>query len=214
MVKHKGIWICVSGIDGSGKTTVCKHIMTVLGKNSKFMKIPYFDWVRDMIKISGNNSPTEDRYTDALIFAAGSRLEMYYIDEFLGNNKYLVTQRCWLDNFPYRIAQGYSLKEAMDILRPEQFIKPDVIFFLKYDYRRAYEGIKNDNGDKYETLDQIKIHEMEFDKMYDDIRANNFPIKFPNTKIVMIDTSKPLNEVKKEVTEKLEELNLSFSEEW
>jgi thymidylate kinase len=156
-----------------------------------------------MIKISGDNSPTGDAYTDSLIFSAGSRLEMYKIREILKKKKFLVTQRSWLDTFPYRIAQGFTAKQVIHQLKPEGFRKPDIIFFLKCDHKTAYNRIKNKNGDKYEKLGPMKLHEKEFNNMINAILDNAFPIKFRNTKIFVVNSSESLTKMKKEVRMKL-----------
>ena len=203
MTKKEGTWICVTGIDGVGKTSLCKYLTTVLGKKAQFMKIPYFDWVREMIQISGNNQPKKDKHTDMLIFSAGNRLEMYLIDDCLKKYRFLITQRCWLDNFPYRKTQGISLKESLYFLRPSKFRKPDILFLLKCDYKKAYDRIKGQKGDKYEKLKFMKQLEKEFENMFSQIKSKKFPIKLPKTKIITIDASKSLSEIKKEAKNQL-----------
>ena len=211
MTKKEGIWICVTGIDGVGKTSLCKYLTKLLGKKAQFMKIPYFDWVRDMIQISGNNQPNKDKHTDMLIFSAGNRLEMYLINDYLKKYNFLITQRCWLDNFPYRKVQGIPLKESLYFLKPNKFRKPDIILFLKCNYMAAYKRIKNQNGDKYEELKFMKQLEKEFEKMFAQIKSNKFPIKFSKTKIITIDASKSLAEIKKEAKNKLENVSIYCS---
>jgi thymidylate kinase len=212
MIIKRGIWIATMGIDGTGKTMICRYIMRLLDKEAEFMKIPYYDWVRDMIKISGNNSPNGDAYTDSLIFSAGNRLEMYKIRETLQKKRFLVTQRCWLDNFPYRIAQGFTMQQAIDLLKPEQFEKPDMIFFLKCDYKIAYNRIRNQRGDKYEEQNQMRLHEKEYENMFNNILNKKFPINLINTKIFTIDSSKSITQMKKEIREQLIKLKITVQD--
>lgn len=211
MSKKEGIWICVTGIDGVGKTSLCKYLTKQLDRKTCFMKIPYFDWVREMIQISGNNQPKKDKHTDMLIFSAGNRLEMYLINDSLKKCRFLVTQRCWLDNFPYRKVQGIPLKESLYFLKPDRFRKPDIILFLKCNYKEAYKRIKNQNGDKYEELKFMKQLEKEFEKMFSQIKSKKFPVKLSNTKIITIDASKSLAEIKKEAKNQLAKLGIYCS---
>jgi thymidylate kinase len=208
MSRKRGVWICVTGIDGTGKTSLCRYLTRILGKKTKFMKSPYFDWLRDMIKLSGSNTPNGDRHTDMLLFSANNRLEMYLIKDLLGKCDYLVTQRCWLDNFPYRKAQGVSWKKSFEFLKPEKFINPDIIFWLKCDYRTAYERIKNDNGDKYEEPCFMKKTEIEFEKMFSEIKNNSFLVKLPKMKIIEIDARQKLSAMKKEALKHLGKLKI------
>ena len=62
------------------------------------------------------------------------------------------------------------------------------------------------NGDKYEELKFMKQLEKEFEKMFAQIKSNKFPIKFSKTKIITIDASKSLMEIKKEAKNKLKNL--------
>ena len=203
----QGLWISVSGIDGSGKTSLCRHIAKSFD-NLLFMKIPYFNWARDMIKISGNNNPYDDPHTDMLIFSASNRLEMYFIEQFIIKHDCLLTQRCWLDNFPYRAAQGIDLKQSLHFLKPENFRKPDIIFYLKCNYKTAYNRIKNQKGDKYENLEFMKLLEKEFEKTFSQVNDNQFPIKFPNTKVIALDANKTSNSVLREAESHLKRLEL------
>ncbi len=210
-MKKKPIWIAVTGIDGVGKTTICNYVLKLLkrkGKKAEFMKIPYFDWVRDMLKISGHNSPDKDCYTDALIFATAHRIEDYVIKDFLKNTDFLVTQRCWLDNIPYRKVQGFSQKEIFQLLKPERFAKPNIIFFLRGNYATAYNRIKNSNGDKYEQKKLMKLHEQEFKKIFIKIKKNKFQIRFPNTKIINLDSNVSLEKLKLSVETQLNKLKI------
>lgn len=188
-MRKKNCWISVTGIDGSGKTTLCTHLLNCFSSKAIFMKMPYFDWVREMIKISGDNTPYKDPYTDALIFATSNRLENYLIKEAMQNYDFVITQRCWLDNFPYRIAQGCTLMESINLLKPNTLEKPDIIVYLRCNYQIAYNRIKEQNGDKYETKEQMSIHEKEFENMMQSIQNNTFPIDFHNTKIITIETN-------------------------
>ncbi len=201
-------WIVFTGIDGVGKTTLSKYAKQILGKKCAYMKIPHFDWVRDMIKLSGDNEPLKDPHTDMLIFSAGNRLEMHLIDKVAKEHKFLVTQRCWLDNFPYRSVQGTSLQTSFNFLKPERFRKPDILFFLKCPYGIAYERIADANGDKYETLNFMKSLEKEFNKMFDDIHKKKFPIDFSSTKIIEVDATKDIPTLKKQIKEYLDEFIL------
>ncbi len=211
MAKKEGTWICVTGIDGVGKTSLCKYLTKLLDKKAQFMKIPYFDWVSDMIKISGDNLPKKDKHTDMLIFSAGNRLEMYLIERFMKKYDFLITQRCWLDNFPYRKVQGIPLKESLYFLKPAKFRKPDIILFLKCNYKEAYKRIKNQNGDKYEELKFMKQLEKEFENMFSQIKSKKFPIKLSRTKIITINASKSLAEIKKEAKNQLTKLGVYCS---
>jgi dTMP kinase len=208
MVRVRGLWICVVGIDGSGKTSLCNYLIDVFGTKAKFMKSPYFDWVREMIQISGDNSPYKDAQTDMLIFAANHRLEQYYIRKYLFENNFLVTQRFWLDFFVYQGVQGLSKDDMLFVLKPEKFKKPDIIFFLKSDPYVAFQRIKGLGGDKYEKLDLLIAHDKYYSKLFEEISNNLFQIPFSRTKIILIENNGSLDEMKTKVMIHLNNLKL------
>jgi thymidylate kinase len=133
---------------------------------------------------------------------------MYIINNILPKYDFLVTQRCWLDNFPYRLVQGISLKKSLFFLQPTNFTKPDIIFFLDCDYKTAYNRIKNQNGDKYEEMNFMKQLEKEFKNMFKQTKNNKFPIKLEQTRIITLDAKKSIKELQKEIKHHLSNLGV------
>ncbi len=204
---NKNIWIAVSGIDGSGKTSICKFIRRLLN-NSTFIKFPHFDWVRRMLKISGKNTPYKDKYTDSLIFATSNNIDMYIIEDVMKKHKFVISQRFWLDNFPYRLVQNISIEETKKLMKPERLKSPNIIFFLNCNSKEAYRRIKNSKGDKYETKEFMEKLDVYFKRIfrntYKKIKLKNLK----NTIIIEIDSDKPLKEVKKEIKNQLTKLKI------
>ena len=65
-------WIVVSGLDGSGKTTLVDNLekwMTENGKKVKRSRLPYDEYlVKNLLNVS------KDNYTDRLLFALDNRI--------------------------------------------------------------------------------------------------------------------------------------------
>jgi len=195
-------WIAFSGSDGTGKTTLVKYAYALLSKKHKTKKMhsPYFDWVRDMLWISGKGKPFGDPVTDNLIFAAGLRCEMYIIQNVENKYDFLISQRSWLDNFPYRKVQGFSYDEVISILEPKDFRAPDAVFFLKTNPKTAMNRIKEQKyGDKYETLNFIQKSNKEFENFIDALKKKNIKLNLGRIKIFQLDTNKDLSLVKREI---------------
>ena len=75
-------WIIITGLDGSGKTTLQTNLVNYLEKKNKAVKqyhSPYDDYLKSLLDVSGNGMPLKDRYTDFLIFALDHRLQNYRI---------------------------------------------------------------------------------------------------------------------------------------
>ena len=195
-------WIAFSGSDGTGKTNLVKYACALLSKKYKVKRMhsPYFDWVRDMLWVSGKGKPFGDPITDNLIFAAGLRCEMYLIQDLEKKCDFLVSQRSWLDNFPYRKVQGFSYNKVINILEPEGFRVPDAVFLLKTNPKTAMNRIKkHKNKDKYETLKFIQKSNDEFDKFINAVKNKTINLNLDKTKIFQLDTNKDINSVKRKV---------------
>jgi thymidylate kinase len=64
-------WIVVTGLDGSGKTTLAQQLAR--DRDGFFFRLPYHDFVRSALTRSGYGRPFGDVHTDRLIFAADAR---------------------------------------------------------------------------------------------------------------------------------------------
>ncbi|MBW2988077.1 hypothetical protein DRJ48_01515 [Candidatus Woesearchaeota archaeon] len=199
------VWIAISGIDGAGKTTLLdflhKHIRE-LGDVKRF-KHPHFDWLREMLSLVG-----EDPYTDLLLFSSEIRCEMHLIREWTKKYKYLISQRCWLDHFPYRLTQGFSIEETYKLLSPSSFLVPDIVVYLRCDYKTAYNRIKGKRGDKYETLSFLRMLEKNFDYVINEVEHKRLLPEFNATKILRIDSSGSIENTKSLLLEGLREYGL------
>jgi thymidylate kinase len=195
-------WIAFSGSDGTGKTALVNYSCRLLSKKYKTKKMhsPYFNWVKDMLWISGKGKPFGDPVTDNLIFAAGLRCENYIVRDLEKKYDFLVSQRSWLDNFPYRKIQGFSYNETIKILQSKDFRIPDIVFFLKTSPKTAFNRIKKQAWkDKFETLAFIQKSSKEFEKFILALKNKTIRLNMGKLKIYQLDTDKGLPLVKKEV---------------
>ena len=73
-------WIIITGLDGSGKTTLQTDLMNYLENQNKTVKryhSPYDDYLKSLLDLSGNGIALKDSYTDLLIFALFFFLEWF-----------------------------------------------------------------------------------------------------------------------------------------
>jgi len=208
-MKKRGTWISITGIDGAGKTTLGRY-MNEKVKDSVFIHLPYYEWVRDMLKVSGRNKPFGDTYTDMLIFAASGRLENYLLNEMLAKHNYVISQRSWIDNFAYRAVQGFSAEEIIKIQKSEKLLIPNIIIFIKVDYRVAFNRIKDTKGDKYEDFEFMEKLQAEFEKLFSEIISKKFVISLEDTKIYALDGSKTFPELKFEIDKIITDMQIEI----
>jgi thymidylate kinase len=147
-------WIAITGLDGSGKTTLVRSLAEEL--DGFRFRLPHHGFVRQFLNLSGDGSPFGDVHTDRLLFATDARLTNTLIRDWRRTHPLLLSQRGWMDNFIFGAVQGVSYQEAEALLRPSELERPTAIVYLTTDPQVAFDRIAADNnGDKYETLEFI-----------------------------------------------------------
>lgn len=188
-------WIVITGMDGSGKTTLKKNLVEHFsnrGENVKDFKLPYDKHLLSLLDVSGGGKAFEDNYTDRLIFVLDNRIVNYHIKSWKEEYDLLISQRGFLDSFVFGSVQGFSYKEVAELNRLHELEKCDILIHLNADYKVAYDRIKNDpKGDKFETLEHMKVQHDETRKAYEELVEGVNPLfaPFASTKNVYIDTT-------------------------
>lgn len=194
---HKGErlipWIAVSGLDGSGKTTLVDnlecYLRNHLGLRVKRSRLPHDEYlVGELLDLSSN------RYTDRLLFALDNRLfaERYRKEWTKDMYDVLVTQRCYLDSYVFGSVQGYSYAEIGKINGIDDLPKCDVIIHLVADYKVAHRRISDDpDADKFEYPEFMQKQEIETRKAYAEVIKGDNPnlVSFKDTVHVFVDTT-------------------------
>ncbi|MCF7845449.1 MAG: AAA family ATPase [Candidatus Pacebacteria bacterium] len=165
--KNKAPWIVITGLDGTGKTTLVKELAKDYGEGAFTFHLPYSDFVIPSLKISGKGEPFGDVHTDRLIFATDVRLTNQHLKRWREENDIIFSQRGWMDNFIHGKVQGFSYEETLSSLGAGNLEKATAIICLNANPFVAYSRIKDDrDGDKYETLEYIKKQAKETDNFF------------------------------------------------
>lgn len=82
----------MTGLDGSGKTTLTQNLHAVIADSFLF-RLPYSDFVKESLDISGYGKPFKDPWTDRLLFAADARITNYHIEQWQKQYRTLISQR-------------------------------------------------------------------------------------------------------------------------
>jgi thymidylate kinase len=163
-------WIAITGLDGSGKTTLVRAVAEELGGFQ--FRLPYHGFVRQFLNVSGGGSAFDDVHTDRLLFATDARLTNTLIRQWRQTHPLLVSQRGWMDNFIFGAAQGVSYEDADALLRTTELEHPTAIVYLTADPQVAFDRISADeNGDKYETLEFITEQHRQTLRFYESVEA-------------------------------------------
>lgn len=181
-------WIVVTGLDGSGKTSLTYRLVERHGGH--LFRLPYHEFVKQSLKLSGHGTPFGDVHTDRLIFAADARLTNYLIRAWRRQYRRVVSQRGWMDNFIFAAVQGESYTTTAMMLRPEQLETASAMICLTADPQVAFERIQHDpSRDKYETIEFIRAQHRETARFFAEVRSNASLSAFERIPAVMIDTT-------------------------
>jgi len=149
-------WVVVTGLDGSGKTTLVAGLAKHLRAHS--FRLPFHEFVLPLLSKSGGGSAHGDVHTDRLVFALDARLANYSIREWRKSKKVLVSQRGWMDNFIFGAAQGLSYREIDAMLRTAELERASAHIFLTAAPEVAFERIRGSaHRDKYETREFLAV---------------------------------------------------------
>lgn len=161
-------WIVVTGLDGSGKTSLLDNLEKLFSKSGlrvKRFRSPHDKYlIQELLNVSGDGEPMKDRYTDRLIFALDNRILGTRINHWDDSQDYdvLISQRGFFDSFVHGAVQGYSYHEIATMNQIEDLPKCTVMIHLCADSTVAYNRIKDDvDADKFETPAYMRRQEEE-----------------------------------------------------
>ncbi len=203
---EKGIFITIEGPDGSGKSTQIENIKSFFrDKNIEIVftrepgGTPIGERIRDIILENGNKEMCD--MTEAMLFAASRAQHVHeVIKPALAAGKVVVCDRFVDSSLAY---QGYGRKLGEPVLTINTFAIdgcfPDVTFLMKLD-----PSIGIHRSEIRANLDRLEQEKLDFHrevyKGYLELEK-----KFPD-RIVGIDANRSIEDIKKDIYEKLEAL--------
>lgn len=191
-------WIVVTGLDGSGKTTLVDNFEKYFQEQNirvKRTRSPHDKYlVNDLLNISGDGEPMKDRYTDRLIFALDNRILGTRIRQWQSSGEFdlILSQRGFFDSFVHGAVQGYSYGQIAELNQIDDLPKCTIMIHLCADSNIAYKRIQDDpDADKFETPTYMRKQEEETRKgFYELTQENNTDLSaFWGIKNFFIDTT-------------------------
>ena len=209
-MKKKVLWIAVTGLDGSGKTTLVDNLEKWLSEQDKNVyrnRLPH-----DKYLVSTLLNESHDSYTDRMLFALDNRIFGTKLRTIIDNEEYdiILTQRCFLDSFVHGAVQGYSYEWIDELNRVSDLPKTDIMIHLVAEASVAYQRICDDpDADKFEYPEYIDKQERETRKAYANVLKGTEPAlaSFKGCKNIYVDTTQmSTEEVFETVIKKLKNL--------
>ena len=184
-------WIAVTGLDGSGKTTLVDNLQKFFeeqGLRVKRSRSPHDMYLtKELLNVS------HDAYTDRMIFVLDNRILGTRIEEWEKSGEYdiILTQRCFFDSFVHGAVQGFTYAEIERLNRVVDLPKVDYMIHLCADAGVAYARIQDDpDADKFEYPAYIRVQENETRRGYIELEKKNLDlIAFHTCKNFFIDTT-------------------------
>ena len=169
-------WIVVTGLDGSGKTTLVENLEKFFQEKDlrvKRTRSPHDEYLtKTLLNVSGSGSPDADSYTDRTIFMLDNRILGSRIREWRSSGEYdlILSQRGFFDAFVHGKVKDYPYHVTAEFNRVWELPKCQVMIHLVANAETAFERIKDDpDADKFETLEYMEIQEKETRKGYDSL---------------------------------------------
>lgn len=185
-------WIVVSGLDGSGKTTLVSNLEKMFKEQGLRVKRDKFPKDKYLVRTLLNKS--KDTYTDRILFVLDNRITGTEIQEAIDSGEYdiIITQRGFLDSFVHGAVQGYTYEMVETLNHFSDMPKCDIIIHMVAEASVAYSRIANDpDADKFEYPEYIEKQEQETRRAYREIVARKNPVlsSFKDCKHIYVDTT-------------------------
>lgn len=201
----RGIFISIEGPDGSGKSTQIENIKEFLGKKGidfVFTREPGGTAIGERIReiILDKQYKEMDYMTEAMLYAAARAQDVaQVIRPALEAGKVVICDRFIDSSLAYQ-GYGRGLGDAVGIINGFAVgsMMPDITFLMKLDPRVGKHRIKEELQDRLEA--EKEAFHMEVYKGYLQLEK-----KYPE-RIVGIDASGSVEEIKNKIYEKLESI--------
>jgi dTMP kinase len=132
---YPGKFIVLEGIDGAGCETQVKLLFDYLKKQGKSVKRLYYPDYRGPIGRlihqylhKQYEFPVDVQF---LLYFADFIKDREKINQWIGEDKIIISDRYFTSTLAYQCLKGFPLKEALKIAKIFKLLKPDLIIYLK-----------------------------------------------------------------------------------
>jgi len=183
----RGLYVAVEGIDGAGKTTICKFLVDKLEKDGyrvKYVVEPYIKAIKEFLY----KYPTDPDVETYLFAADRIILQKSIIIPALEQGYIVISDRSIYSNIAYQSVRGLSEEFIVGVNRAIKY--PDIVVLLDIDATTAIDRIKKAGRrltkfESIEFLEKVRNKFLQISKRYNNLSS-----------FYIVDSNKPLDKVK------------------
>jgi len=197
------MFVTFEGIDGTGKSSVCKKVHETLmdeGFRVKMTREPSDSWLGRLVNESFDKDISP--YSEALLFCADRAQHTREIHRWIGEGYHIMCDRYVDSTVAYQGAvlephyQGSDLLAWLKALNEPYIITPDLTVLLKADPEICLERVGTRAGmSKFERLGTLKA-----------VQENYLIISKGDDRFVVLDAERPLDDVTAKVLDIIRKL--------
>ena len=187
---RKPLWISVTGLFGTGKTTLVNDLKDYFVEKGLEVKRFEMPFQRDDVLNKLNNS--YDIHADILLLAYYTRLITQEIQELQGSCYDIVlTDGSILDVILYASINSYMFSDAASIQGINTMLIEDLIIFLDAEFDIAYTRIhkKENFSEKFKSKKSLRRQSIQLKKLYDFVQKEKGLKQYQKTKFTLMDTT-------------------------
>lgn len=146
------MFICITGLDGAGKTGLIEDLRTDFSGEVENIHLPHDPVIRQQLNLKNPTDPFLRSWRDRTLFAEDNRIASSLIGRFLLGGATVLSQRGWMDSFVHGSVVGYDCDEVNDIVRVQELVQPDASLYLTCNPSVAWSRVRDDpERDRWET---------------------------------------------------------------
>lgn len=208
----KGLFICIEGIDGAGKSTQTNLLINHIEDLDKYIDVlkTHEPWRNAEIKKKLNED--KDAYSNGLKLA-----ELYALDRAehtrqlivpsLRKGIFVIGSRYSMSTLAYQWAQGVELEKLLDLHRGKGILIPDLVLVFDLPVKEAIKRLKTrgTKADKFEKDSEFMKKLIEKYRLLAKM-ANDREGNLPFGKVVVINANKNIENVHNQIKKAFDEV--------
>ncbi|MCC4833373.1 dTMP kinase [Shewanella sp. 10N.7] len=204
MTQEQAKFVVIEGLEGAGKSSAIELVKQIITQHTQQPPVctrepggtPLAEKMRDLVKVADETDPLCDESECLLFYAARAQLIANVIKPALANGTWVLGDRHNLSSLAYQ-GGGRGLmplvKSISDITL--KGFKPDLTLYLDIEPKLGLARAASRGA-----LDRIEVQQIEF---FERARATFLAFAAEDDSIIVIDASKPIEQVHQQITAEL-----------